>query len=246
MHYCHLIQEERYQISALKEAGWSVRAIAGKLGRPPSTVGRELRRNRVTAPCQPQVAQLLAAPRSQRSAANARRVPGKAWAFAVEKLAETWSPEQIAGHQRAQRPPRISHETIYRRICEDKRAGGHLHLALRQQKQRRKGRGLRERRGTIPNQVSIDKRAAIVDRKGRFGDWEADLVVGARHSQAPVTLNERKSRYALLKRVAGKHAPGVRDTLVGQLKPFARLAHTLTTDNGKEFALHEQIASEPV
>jgi IS30 family transposase len=115
---------------------------------------------------------------------------------------------------------------------------------LRQRKHRRKRRGVRERRGTIPHQVSIDQRPAIVDRKGRFGDWEADLVIGARHSQALVTINERKSRYALLQRVAGKHAPGVRDVIVEQLKPFARLAHTLTTDNGKEFALHEQIAAD--
>ena len=83
-----------------------------------------------------------------------------------------------------------------------------------------------------------------MDSKGRFGDWEADLLIGARHSQALVAINERKSRYALLQRVAGKHAPGVRDVIVEQLKAFARLAHTLTTDNGKEFALHEQIAAD--
>jgi IS30 family transposase len=67
-----------------------------------------------------------------------------------------------------------------------------------------------ERRGTIPNQVLIDQRPAIVDARERYGDWEADLVVGARHSQALVTINERKSRYALLKRVVSKQAPIVR------------------------------------
>ncbi len=69
--------------------------------------------------------------------------------------------------------------------------GGHLHLALRIHKQRRKRRGVRERPGTIPNQVLIDQRPAIVDARERYGDWEADLVVGACHSQALVTINER-------------------------------------------------------
>jgi len=243
MCYRHLIQEERYQISALKEAGWSLRAIASKLSRSPSSLSRELNRNRVVGPYQPQVAALLAAARSLHSAANARRVPTAAWEFAVEKLAETWSPQQIAGHQRAGHLPRLSHETIYQRIYEDKRAGGHLHLALRIHKQRRKRRGVRERRGTIPNQVLIDQRPAIVDTRERYGDWEADLVVGARHSQALVTINERKSRYALIKRVTSKQAPVVRKAIVTKLRPFARLAHTLTTDNGKEFAQHERIAS---
>jgi IS30 family transposase len=243
MRYRHLIQEERYQISALKEAGWSLGAIAAQLGRHPSSISRELNRNRVVGPYRPQVAGLLAAARRQKSAANARRVPAAAWEFAREKLAETWSPQQIAGHQRAQHLPRLSHESIYQRIYEDKRAGGTLHLALRIHKQRRKRRGVRERRGTIPNQVSIDQRPAIVDSRQRYGDWEADLVVGARHSQALVTINERKSRYALIKRVTSKQAPIVRKAIVTKLRPFARLARTLTTDNGKEFAQHERIAS---
>ena len=244
MCYRHLIQEERYQIFALKEAGWSQKAIATKLGRHASSISRELNRNRVFDAYQPQVAALLSAARSQLSASNARRVPAAAWQFAREKLAETWSPQQIAGHQRVERLPRISHETIYQRIYEDKRAGGSLHLALRIHKQRRKRRGVRERRGTIPHQVSIDQRPAIVDGRRRYGDWEADLVIGARHSQALVTLNERKSRYALIARVASKHAAGVSQAIIGQLKPFAHKTHTLTTDNGKEFAQHERVAAE--
>jgi IS30 family transposase len=125
-----------------------------------------------------------------------------------------------------------------------KRAGGHLHLALRIHKQRHKRRGVRERRGAIPNQISIDQRPPIVDSRKRFGDWEADLVIGARHSQALVTINERKSRYALIQRVTSKQSPIVRRAIVKKLKPFARLEHTLTTDNGKEFAQHERIAAD--
>jgi IS30 family transposase len=243
MRYRHLIQEERYQISALHDAGLTVGAIAAQLNRHASTISRELRRNRVAGPYRASWASLLAAARSQISAANARRVPAAAWEFARQKLGEMWSPEQIAGHQRVERLPRLSHEAIYQRIYADKRSGGQLHLALRHHKQRRKRRGVRERRGTIPNQVSIDQRPAIVGKRKRFGDWEADLVIGARHSQALVTINERKSRYALITRIPSKHAAKVTSAIVEQLKPFKRLAHTLTTDNGKEFALHEQIAA---
>lgn len=244
MRYRHLIQEERYQISALKEAGWSQKAIAAKLGRHASSISRELTRNRVFDAYQPQVAGILASARSQKSASNARRVPDAAWQFACQKLAETWSPQQIAGHQRVEHLPRISHESIYQRIYEDKRASGTLHLALRIHKQRRKRRGVRERRGTIPNRVSIDQRPAIVAKRARYGDWEADLVIGARHSQALVTINERKSRYALITRVNSKQAAGVSQAIIEQLKPFAHMAHTLTTDNGKEFAQHERVAEE--
>lgn len=244
MRYRHLIQEERYQICAFLAAGFSVRAIACKLKRSASTISRELGRNRVVGSYQGQPATLMAAARSQISAQNARRIPAAAWEFAQQKLAETWSPEQIAGHQRVQGLPSISHEAIYQRIYEDKRAGGSLHLALRVHKQRRKRRGVRERRGTIPNQVSIDERPAIVASRERYGDWEADLVIGARHSQALVTINERKSRYALIKRVPSKQAAVVRRAMVRKLKPFAHLAHTLTTDNGKEFAQHERIAKD--
>src|ERR1035437_8682089 len=244
MRYRHLIQEERYQICALHEAGWSQGAIAAKLGRHVSSISRELNRNRVFDSYQPQVAGLLATARSQQSAANARRVPAAACQSAREKLAETWSPQQIAGYQRSEHLPRLSHESIYQRIYEDKRAGGTLHLALRLHKQRRKRRGVRERRGIIPNRVSIDQRPAVVAGRQRYGDWEADLVTGARHSQALVTINERKSRYALIKRVTSKQAPIVRRAIFTKLKPFARLVHTLTTDNGKEFAQHERIAAD--
>jgi IS30 family transposase len=126
MRYRHLIQEERYQISALHEAGWSQGAIAARLGRHASSISRELNRNQVFDSYQPQVAGLLALARSQQRAANARRVPAAAWQFAREKLAETWSPQQIAGHQRAGHLPRLSHEAIYQRIYEDKRDGGTL------------------------------------------------------------------------------------------------------------------------
>lgn len=102
----------------------------------------------------------------------------------------------------------------------------------------------RGRRGTIPNQVSIEQRPAMVGTREWFGDWEADLVIGAGHQQALVTINERQSRYALIGHVPKKTAQAVSDVMVSLLTPYAACVHTLTTDNGKEFAQHERIASE--
>jgi IS30 family transposase len=83
----------------------------------------------------------------------------------------------------------------------------------------------------------------VADR-ARFGDWEADLVIGARQKQALVTINERSSRYSLIAHVPFKTAQAVSAAIISLLTPFAANVHTLTTDNGKEFAQHERIAEE--
>jgi IS30 family transposase len=179
-----------------------------------------------------------------RACDNGRRVSDETWAVVDDKLAETWSPEQISGHLKANGQPGVSHECIYQRIYADKRAGGTLHRTLRCQKARRKRHSGRERRGTIPNQVSIDLRPEIANRRERFGDWEADLVIGAGHQQALVTINERVSRYSLIAHVPAKTAQNVTNAMVSLLTPFKNFVHTLTTDNGKEFAQHERIAEK--
>ena len=92
--------------------------------------------------------------------------------------------------------------------------------------------------------MSIEQRPAIVDSRKRYGDWEGDLVIGAGQQQACVTLNERKSRYSLIAHVPFKIAQAVSDTMISLLTPFAACVHTLTTDNGKEFAQHERIAKK--
>ena len=175
---------------------------------------------------------------------NGPRISEQTWAFVEERLSELWSPEQICGRLKERGLPSVSHEAIYQRIYADKRNGGTLHRTLRCQKTRKKRYGGRERRGTIPNQVSIEQRPAIVNSRKRFGDWEGDLVIGAGWQQALVTLNERKSRYSLIAHVPFKTARAVSATIISALRPFAACVHTLTTDNGKEFAQHERIAKK--
>lgn len=242
MTYTHLTQDERYQIAILAKANHDQSTIAALLGRHKSTISRELRRNRGLRGYRPKQAHTLACKRMTHCA-NGPRIAQTTWDFVNDKLAQTWSPQQISGYLLVNDQPGISHETIYRHIYADKLAGGALHRALRCQKLRKKRYGGRERRGTIPNQVSIEARPGIVGERARFGDWEADLVIGAGHKQALITMNERTSRYSLIAHVPFKTAQAVSDTIIAMLKPFSHCVHTLTTDNGKEFAQHERIAS---
>ena len=213
------------------------------MDRHKSTISREMTRNRGARGYRPKQAHALSQARI-RAAENSPRVAAETWVVVDLKLAETWSPEQISGHLKVNGQPTVSHEAIYQHIYADKCAGGTLHRALRCQKARRKRYGGRERRGTIPNQVSIDLRPAVVAERGRFGDWEGDLVIGAGQQQALVTLNERTSRYTLIAHVPNKTTQAVSDAMISLLTPFAACVHTLTTDNGKEFAQHERIAKQ--
>lgn len=242
MNYTHLTQDERYQISVLHKAGHKQNAIARLIGRNASSISREMKRNHGQRGYRPKQAQAFSQARKQKRE-NGPRIADETWVFAQARLAELWSPEQISGYLKANGLPTVSHETLYQRIYADKRAGGTLHSHLRCQKLRKKRYGGRERRGTIPNQVSIDQRPAVVAERVRFGDWEGDLVIGAGQSQALVTLNERTSRYTLIAHVPFKTAPLVSDAMISLLTPFAACVHTLTTDNGREFAQHERIAS---
>jgi transposase, IS30 family len=241
MRYTHLTQNERYQIHILRKAGHNQSEIARMLARSKSTISRELKRHCGQRGYRPKQAQELSLAR-MRARDNGRRIAAATWDFVDSKLAQQWSPEQICGYRKVNDMPSVSHESIYQRIYADKRAGGRLHVHLRCQKKRKKRYGSHERRGTIPNQVSIELRPAIVDGRTRFGDWEGDLVIGAGQQQALVTLNERQSRYTLIGKVARKTAQAVSDTIITLLTPFSSWVHTLTTDNGKEFSQHERVA----
>jgi IS30 family transposase len=234
MNYTHLTQEERYQIYALKKAGVKASKIAEVLERSGSTISRELSRNQGKRGYRPQQAQALSV---ARRAMNARRIDEATWTFAQERLLEQWSPEQISGHAE------ISPETVYQRIYADKRAGGSLWKNLRCQKQRRKRYGKVDRRGTIPNRLSIEDRPAIVETRSRIGDWEADTVIGRNHRQAIVSLVERKSGFTLIRKVERKTSLAVSQAMIGLLKPHRKKVHTITSDNGREFAAHQEIAS---
>ena len=235
MDYTHLTREERYQIYVLKKAGHKQSEIAKLLNRSGSTISRELSRNQGRRGYRPKQAQAKA---EDRRAINARRVDDDVWQVAQEKLLMHWSPEQISGHVN------ISPETVYQRIYADKQSGGLLWKNLRCQKKRRKRYGKIERRGQIPNRLFIEDRPAIVDERKRIGDWEADTIIGKNHRQAIVSIVERKTGLTLIKKVERKTAKAVSQAMIQLLKPYKNKVRTITSDNGREFAGHEDIAKK--
>jgi IS30 family transposase len=239
--YTQLTQEQRYQIYALKKMGHNQTEIANCIGVNKSTISRELKRNQGQRGYRPKQAHGLAMSRRQK---GRRRIRAETWRLIEEKIRLEWSPEQISGRLLKLYHIQVSHEWVYQYILKDKRAGGELYKHLRCQNKRRKRYGSYDRRGKLPNRRSIEERPEVVDQRQRMGDWEVDTMVGKGHHQAIVTLTERKSRLALLKKVDRRTAEMVSDAIIDLLQPIADRTHSMTGDNGKEFAEHERIAEE--
>jgi len=237
--YTQLTQEQRYQIYALLKMGHCRTEIASVVGVHKSTVSREWKRNHGQRRYRPKQAHALAV--SRRRKAKPRILP-ETWALIEGRIRQDWSPEQVSGRLESECNIRVSHERIYQHILADKRVGGDLYRHLRCQKKRRKRYGSYDRRGILPNRVSIDERPEVVDSRERLGDWEVDTIIGKGRQPALVTLTERKSRLTLLRKVERKTAEAVAAAVVTLLMPWKAKAHTLTSDNGKEFALHQIIA----
>ena len=243
MSYQQLTQEQRYHIWALKKAGFDQTEIAHEVGVHKSTISRELRRNSGQRGYRPKQAHSMATARQQ-ARASATRIAAETWILVEQHLRQEWSPEQVSGWLRREHKLRVSHERIYQYVYADKWAAGTLHQHLRCQKQRRKRYGSRDRRGQLANRRCISERPALVDKRNRLGDWEADTIVGKGHQQAIVSLTERKSKLTLLAKVEHATAEAVEAAIARLLGPLAQRVHTITSDNGREFAHHQQIAAK--
>jgi len=239
--YKQLTQCQRYQIYALLKSDHNQTEIAKTIGVHRSSICRELKRNRGHRGYRPKQAHRKAV---QRRSWDRRRIPPQTWAWIEEKIRQDWSPEQITLWMKKYRKISVSHEWIYQYIYADKRAGGDLHKHLRCQKKRRKRYGSNDRRGKLVDRVSIEQRPDIVDERNRMGDWEADTVIGKKSPYALVTLVERKSRFTLLKKIHRRTAEATRSAIVQMLKPYRPKTLTITCDNGREFAAHQEIAEE--
>ena len=238
--YNRLTGAKRIELYALKKAGLTQKAIATQLDVHPSTISRELNRNTGLRGYRPKQADRLACAR--RSQAGSRHISQATWQSVEGMIEKDWSPEQISGHLKVNGQSSVSPEWIYRHIYADKSKGGTLHTHLRCQKKRRKRRGTTERRGQIIGRVCITERPKIVETRARIGDWEADTVIGRQGGAVLVTLAERKSRFSLIIKAENKTATAVSAAISKSLGPHTAKVHTLTYDNGKEFAYHRQIS----
>jgi len=243
MSYTHLTREERYQTWALLDAGCSQRQIARRLGRSPSTVCREIRRNRGLRGYRSKQAHRLAQERASCCRSHTRITPQQ-WR-AVERLVRhEWSPEQIAQRLRLEGELRVSHEWIYQFIYADKQLGGGLHRHLRIQKKRRKRYGSgRQRRGRIIARRGIEERPTAADERSEIGHWEADTIIGRRGKSACLTAVERRSRFTRIAKLQRRTARLATRRLRERLKPLIHAVHTITGDNGKEFSDHARISA---
>jgi len=240
MNYTQLTQAQRYQIAVLNKAGHFQIDIARLVGVDKSTISRELRRNHGLRGYRPIQAHRLALERRQDKVRTSITLGH--WQRIESLIRKEWSPEEIGARLRMEGGRFVSHEWIYQYIYADKENGGDLHTFLRCQKKRKKRYGSNDRRGKIPNRIGIDERPDIVNQKTRIGDWEGDTIIGKGHKGAIVSLVERKSKYTLLEKVAGKKADRVADAEIRLLTPFKDRVHTITKDNGLEFCDHARVS----
>ena len=241
----HLTLEERCHIFALNGSGISQNQIAKHLGRHRSVIFRELARNSIDKSYRPDIAQNKYCTRKIRAASKPRKMVQSLQEIIIARLKLTWSPEQISGRLKAENIANISHESIYKMIWKDKQNGGLLYQNLRHSgKKYNKRNGKNSGRGLIPNRIDIELRDKIVDTKSRFGDWEADTVIGANHQGAIVTLVDRKSKFAIFKLASNRTKESVTRAIQDSLSDNLHEVLTITFDNGKEFAGHQDIAAK--
>jgi IS30 family transposase len=239
MGYSQLTQDQRYVIKVLNKRGETQEDIADEIGVHKSTVCRELDRNEGQRGYRYKQAHRFAMERQKGK--RDCRITDEDWEQIEDLIREEFSPEQISERFEHEDNGSISHEWIYEHIRQDKAEGGDLYTYCRHPKPYKK-RGVEDGRGRHTNRTSIEDRPDIVDEKNRKGDWEADLVMGANHKGALVTMVERSTAYTLIGHVKRKTAEGVKEEQIRCLEPYREDVITLTTDNGREFAKHEQVA----
>jgi IS30 family transposase len=235
-----LTLQERERVAQLLAMKTSHRKIGQQLGRSHTTISREVERNGAADGYWPAQAQQRALTRRRERPLTRKLDDPELNEYVRVRLARHWSPEQIAGRRRREQPSgcRVSHEAIYRWIRNNPQRT-HWERCLRRGGRRK----ALETRGKIPRRVEIAGRPPVVSERSRHGDWEGDTIVGARRRSGLVSLVERKSGYLLLNKTPRLKATPVRRVIQRQAASLpAELKHTLTLDNGKEFAEHERLA----
>lgn len=249
--YVQLQPEERIMLAWLHQQGFGIRAIALQMHRSASTISREVRRNR----CETGYAAQPAQHACQQRRIKARPLPrlhpdGTLWRVVCDLLAWAWSPQQISATLRRMNPDdrawHVSHETIYNAIYAFPRGELRKELIrlLRQGKSTRRPRSAgADRRGQIPEMVSIHVRPPEINDRLMPGHWEGDLIKGAGNKSAVGVLVERSSRMVLLCEMPDASAESALAAFTAKLNLIAApLRQSLTYDQGKEMARHKDLA----
>lgn len=237
----HIQKEERIKIQTLISIGQSIDQIAKHLGRHRSTIYREISR--------PGICEGVYDAETYHQQARTNMIrnrdisnPSRETIELVEQLIiqKQWSPEQISNWLKLNKQESVSHTWIYRYVTKDKAEGGELSNHLRRGG-RSYHRGQMEYKGKIKNRVSIDHRPEVVQARNRLGDYEIDLIVGAKNKGAILTGVDRASRECIIKKLQNKSAVEIESVVVAALKNKAK---TITSDNGNEFTNHQNITQK--
>jgi IS30 family transposase len=239
--YRQLTSGERYALELLHKQGRTQAEIAQTLERAPSTISRELQRNRRPGRSYSafEAGQQTRGRRS-RSRRNQRFTPAD-WALVIGCLEELWSPEQISGRLKETGELQISHETIYRFVWLDKKQGGTLYLYLRQAgKKRRKRYGRYDSRGRLAGKRHISERPPGAENRSRLGHWEVDTMVGP-DKHCVLTLVERRIGLVLIAKLRARTVAELNRAAIRLINEAPLPVRTITADNGTEFHGYKDI-----
>ena len=246
MAYKRITAEERGLIYRWLQESLKQNEISWRLGKTSGSISREIKRNTGLRGYRPKQAQEKAQAQAKRP--GPRRFTEQVRADAETQLEVGWAPESICGRARLEGRPHVCKETIYKHVYTDAKAGGRLWEHLPRAKRKRHRRCPRKdghNRGRIPNQRMIATRPVEVETRKTVGHWEGDLINGVRTTGNLVTLAERSTRFTLVGRTDSKDAEEVMREICCLFKTLPQRARlSLTLDNGKEFARHEEISRE--
>jgi transposase, IS30 family len=243
MSYDQITSAERYTLARMRAQGHAVAEIAKILGRHRSSLYRELERNRCNdgsyRHCK---AQKRTNGRRRRSRRNAR-FNGEQLQVVESFLLKKWSPAQIVGTLRRWGVFSISHETVYRHVLRDRRAGGSLYKYLRYSaKRRRKRYGSYDSRGRLAGKRMIAQRPSVVQERQEIGHWEMDTVMGYGSKDCIITLVERVSGFVLIGKLQDRTTQSATARAIELIHSHSAFFKTITADNGTEF--HDYLSIE--
>ena len=242
----YLTLSQRYEISILNKQKLSKSIIAERIGKDKSTIYRELKRNSDGRGGQYKTELAQRKCEFRHIEKNKKEAfTSSIKAFVIDYLEQDYSPEQIVGYAKRLSKPCVSVERIYQFVWKDKKKGGLLYKHLRTKGKKYKKRdNLNSGRGQIIGSVDITQRPKIVDKKERFGNLEIDLVIGANHKGALLTINDRATGMLKMRYLENKESEVIEKNTVELLEEWMPFIHTITSDNGKEFANHKEISEE--
>jgi IS30 family transposase len=230
--------EERIKIKALYDQNHGVPNIAKYLKRHKTSIYRELSKKNESGAYEYKYAQKLTSTNMIRR--NHQKPTEEIIALIEMKIInEQWSPEQISGWLKLNHKVCISHTWIYQHVEKDRSEDGELANHMRRGKYSFEPR---EYKGKIKNRTTIDQRPEIINERKRLGDFEIDLIVGPKNKGAILTIVDRLSRQCIIEKLSDKSSKEIKNVLSHALNHYDGHKHSITSDNGSEFTLHEEIS----